>query len=602
MVRNRSLTPSPANIAERVTDTGWRVKGTQANALIDQASRLVPPLDIVHEDIVLAMQLHARKKLGSGSPVPAILDSISSEIAKIWEDSPPLTTSSSLDKKEDRFSGLRWRTIGDGTFFKGELLWRHKHPVLSGVPCTTHLLIVEQGPTTTLSIQVSAERGYQGVRGNVGAGQLRPTFLTALNESVRLQFKGKDTTPLPLPADRLLPFVNDELLSPNRDVPIAVLTPIADSKFAVDPDILANELIGLAQLRVIQDHDMTFELTELLEDRRLSCYWGALRIYMPGLTTSDRPSDHPLLVKDQVIDPVLRADLVGKIAMRSRRTVRIPTPLSSPTVPHEPEQASPTTTTRDTTPSTLQAPAQHESLESERLLRMIVDQLRQLNQRIDQLIGAQQSNASDIESMRTNLAVRGSGMNTFDRRLGSIEQLLSRHFEPDETPATSTPETISNTQDESESDESAPIPLADIVRDATDNYIESLLILESADKSAQESKYQDTERVASVLDAMAHVSKRRQAGVLGTSLKEAFRELGVTYRGGISESTSKRLRQQYLAYGPDGQEYECHEHIVLGASYDPKHCLRIYFTSRAANETRFVIGHIGRHLIVESST
>jgi hypothetical protein len=37
---------------------------------------------------------------------------------------------------------------------------------------------------------------------------------------------------------------------------------------------------------------------------------------------------------------------------------------------------------------------------------------------------------------------------------------------------------------------------------------------------------------------------------------------------------------------------------VLGSSYDPRRCLRIYFTSRALLEARFVIGHVGRHFDV----
>jgi hypothetical protein len=86
------------------------------------------------------------------------------------------------------------------------------------------------------------------------------------------------------------------------------------------------------------------------------------------------------------------------------------------------------------------------------------------------------------------------------------------------------------------------------------------------------------------------------------SLRDAFREVGIDYRGGIADSTPARLRQQYLLAGPDGRGYDCVEHLVLGSSYDPRHCLRIYFTSRVVNETRFVIGHVGRHFEVGTTT
>jgi hypothetical protein len=85
-------------------------------------------------------------------------------------------------------------------------------------------------------------------------------------------------------------------------------------------------------------------------------------------------------------------------------------------------------------------------------------------------------------------------------------------------------------------------------------------------------------------------------------LREAFRELGIDYRGGIAANTPERLRQQYRVAGPDGKTYACEEHIVLGNGYDPRRCLRIYFTSRAPLEARFVIGHVGRHFEILSST
>lgn len=104
-----------------------------------------------------------------------------------------------------------------------------------------------------------------------------------------------------------------------------------------------------------------------------------------------------------------------------------------------------------------------------------------------------------------------------------------------------------------------------------------------------------------VFEAMARVSRRRQEGVLGTSLREAFGDLGVDYRGAIAKSTPSRLREQYrFTYGNELVAAE--EHIALGNTYDPRRCLRIYFSSRVPSDTRFVIGHVGRHFEVITST
>jgi hypothetical protein len=97
------------------------------------------------------------------------------------------------------------------------------------------------------------------------------------------------------------------------------------------------------------------------------------------------------------------------------------------------------------------------------------------------------------------------------------------------------------------------------------------------------------------------VARRRRDSVLGTSLREAFNDLGIDYRGAIARSTPARLREQYR-FAHNGQAIEAEEHIVLGNTYDPRRCLRIYFSSRAIDELRFVIGHVGRHFEVMTTT
>jgi len=62
------------------------------------------------------------------------------------------------------------------------------------------------------------------------------------------------------------------------------------------------------------------------------------------------------------------------------------------------------------------------------------------------------------------------------------------------------------------------------------------------------------------------------------------------------------LREQYRFLTPSGEQVEAEEHIVLGNTYDPRRCLRIYFSSRVNQESRFVVGHVGRHFTVVTST
>jgi len=149
-----------------------------------------------------------------------------------------------------------------------------------------------------------------------------------------------------------------------------------------------------------------------------------------------------------------------------------------------------------------------------------------------------------------------------------------------------------------ESEQEERTALIDIVRQASARHTDALLFLESAEGSAIDSPYEDVDRVAKVLDAMADIARRRQHGTLGLPVRQAFRDYGIDYRSTISETTPGKQRAQYQLADRSGQIYACLEHIVLGSSHDPRYCLRIYFTSRAPLEPRFVIGHVGRHFDV----
>jgi hypothetical protein len=223
-------------------------------------------------------------------------------------------------------------------------------------------------------------------------------------------------------------------------------------------------------------------------------------------------------------------------------------------------------------------------------------QVRDLAGVVGHLVTINAQLADEIARLRTATAIRASGTQSLERRLARIESGLFPEADTEEqTPAVPA--------DEGEDEREAMPTLLDTVRQAASEYSDALLMLDSAEVSAADSPFTDVDRVAAVLQAMAYVSRRRQEGGLGTGLRAAFQELGVDYRSQIGRTTSDKLRQQYRFAGPDGTIHECHEHIAIGGgTYDPRHVLRIYFTSRAAAEPRFVVGHVGRHLTVMSST
>jgi hypothetical protein len=98
-----------------------------------------------------------------------------------------------------------------------------------------------------------------------------------------------------------------------------------------------------------------------------------------------------------------------------------------------------------------------------------------------------------------------------------------------------------------------------------------LLILASAYDAAAASPYEDPERVRAILEATARVARRRRDGELGTSLREAFADLGIDYRPGIARSTPAPLREQYRFVNASGEPVEAEEHIALGNTFPGRH-------------------------------
>jgi len=503
--------------------------------------------------------------------------------------------------------------IGDPGAWRGELVWRHQHHRLAGTAVTTHLVIDEQQQFTTLTLVAAADGGVQGVRGIVGAGQSRPPILDALRQAVVLSADGDEGRVHPLDDADVAPFVREVLLSDDRAWPVAVLAPLEHGGYLLPPEQLADELFGLAPVHAIVRHSGTFRLTDAVGDRRLSAYWGALRIYRPEFSCADRSDDHWLLMRDRLEDPLERAILVGSVAQATRhrvlpvegvaaRRAAMASPAPEPADRPAPEPAEVEAMGVAASPNVGPAPVSLAGLEAlaelPAAMSQLAAQLHDLTGAVGHLVTVNAQLSDEVARLRTATAIRATSAQAVERRLERIEAAV-RHEPTDGEGASGTPEPEAL---EPEIDGEDLPTLLDAVRQAASEYSDALLILDSAEASAADSPFEDVDRAAVVLQAMAYVSRRRQEGGLGTGLRAAFQELGIDYRGQIAKTTSQKLRQQYDFVGPDGVDHTCHEHIAIGSTYDPRYCLRIYFTSRAPSEPRFVVGHVGRHLTVMTST
>jgi hypothetical protein len=224
----------------------------------------------------------------------------------------------------------------------------------------------------------------------------------------------------------------------------------------------------------------------------------------------------------------------------------------------------------------------------------ITDQLGVLATAITKLAAANRELFEEVAQLRTGNAVRLASIASIERRIERIDSFILQ-----EVPGLLTRPDAEATDEQPVREEPEDrTELVDVVRQISARHSDALLVLESAERSAIDSPYEDVDRVAKVLDAMAEIARRRQSGTLGMPVRQAFREYGIDYRSTIAESTPGKQRSQYMLSDDRGHSYECLEHVVLGSTYDPRYCLRIYFTSRAPTEPRFVIGHVGRHFDV----
>ncbi|MCI0435727.1 MAG: hypothetical protein L0271_19110 [Gemmatimonadetes bacterium] len=608
--------------------TGWRVVGRGAGSIAERAAAAVERIEPGNpENTLYALQCTMDAVVRGRPAVERVLEALTDEIRKTWADCPRLARDAEVHRPSSRFGGLDYDVLAEpGREWLGEIVWRAVHAVVAGAPVTTRVLLEEKADFTRLSVRVTADDGYRSVRGYVGAGQVQPGFLGAVRRELPAFWLGAPVRPRLLRPAEFEDFVSSELESATRDHPLAVLSPLESGNYVVDPDDLAWDLLGRARLYLLRDHKQTFDLSDAVGDRRMSCYWGAARCYMPGWSRHDDPMDHPLLIADRLADPIMRATWLGEIGMWLGPRVELPATILERRASIRVATGAPVDVDASAAPQTA-APreaagasvgdaaydAPHGRGTAEEgagtpdsqpiqppdltpLFRTMIDEVRGVATMIGQL-------SDEVERLRTISSVRSSSTSAIERRLARLEAILYQAFPDDrlasarsaaDAPATATAEAPRE-------DDEAPT-LVEVVRAAAELHADALVLLDSASASAADSPYEDPERVRAILDAMARVARRRRDGVLRTSLREAFADLGIDYRSAIARNTSARLREQYRFSFGGGDVVEMEEHIVLGNTYDPRRCLRVHFSSRVPNEPRFVIGHVGRHLDVKTTS
>jgi len=357
-------------------------------------------------------------------------------------------------------------------------------------------------------------------------------------------------------------FVQYVLFDKDRKYPVLVSSPRIDGSYPITGEKLAKDFCSLANVVVLSSPETAANFTRAIGSRFLSCINGGLRIYLPGFAKDSEPLDHPLLIGSRASNPSERARFSNYLSLATTRSFQIDYRLNH--------------------------------LRDERTLAYD-NRRRALNEELEKAkSGSLETNtwedlaesyARDNKSLLERLLKLEEELADAERTIASLQYSLNA-------------KQLGHTH---ESEKSLSFESAyEAVEMAKELFSDDILILDTALASAKDTPYSRPDIVWKSLQAIQTISSQRKKSPLGKNIKSAFSELGQDYRVGLSESSSKKIKNQYR-FSENGKEYFCEEHLCHGVTADPATCLRIYFTTTLETEDRIVIGHVGRHLDVSST-
>ena len=385
----------------------------------------------------------------------------------------------------------------------------------------------------------------------------RPRLISFLASKYKASVGGQriDVEPTRILGNSVLHFHQDTLRSPERVLPVVVVSPFNRfAGYAIDAKTLADRIAAIAEVAIIDNPRVAWEFARIV-GRPFACFDGAVRVFWPGFDPrSDDPYSHRLWLAHRIEDPRRFADrLFGQLSSYAARLVR---------------------------DGPIWIAASKRTTEG-RLVELRergarVEEATQLAELANEILDGSQKILEETERERDSLREENRDLRARVEQLS----LAVRYTGSDD--------------DESDSDDVAVSDVAAAVVRADDEF-DSLRFLSLAYDSAEASLYQRPDEVfeaCRVLDELS--SARSSVDSLGSSLEEWFLQHNVTYSRFQSQTTMGKFRDEYTF--PEGEHiWEMQEHLIFGKTgRDPRHSLRVYF-AWDDEEKQHVIGWVGTH-------
>jgi hypothetical protein len=431
-----------------------------------------------------------------------------------------------------------------------EAVWRAPAPAKEGGSWATRLIVTEHGLGTAVTLTTELD----GCTDEREAALRSPSpdtcatpraLLEALVATIPLRVDGTVLVPRAriIGAPALTDWVSFDVEDPSRTLPIILLSAFETAAgagtpvYAMPPDLLAAAMLGTAHVAALDSHATSFALSDLVT-KEGSVYLGAARVYLPP-SESATGSDwrrHPVFLPDEL------ATADGLVRLRASVTPKTP-PLWVPS-------------------------AAFSALRDQRSTLIVTAASSDPG---DAAATVPSAHADEVAKLRARLR-------TAEADRAALLTQLEALTDANDTLEDETPTVLS------------------VLLEVAEMFADVLVVHPKAIQSASESVFDDVAALRHALTTLGTLGRTAQATPLVGGLYAAFRAHGVAYASGMSESSSEKILRQFRRTW-NGVVYECAEHLSLGTSYDPRHCLRVHLSWKARTaDGRILIGHCGRHL------
>ncbi len=345
------------------------------------------------------------------------------------------------------------------------------------------------------------------------------------------------------------------LVEQRRRHPLIVISPEAytDDRYAIDADLIAARIAGLAAVYVLTSRWSARALTDEL-GKRYSCYNGATRIYWPRFDPNGDPYAHPLWLPAQL------AELRGSEGLA---TVLLGMIAGAGAFRYAEPEAVRDFKTRAEAARSAKLRAESRPLGYDALFEEYVrldTRARELREQLD---------AASAEKARCARSWRCGGAPP--PRSAGPRGAIALDEQPD-------PQTVLQAVE------------------AAQVHAQHLVFLPEALESARASPYRQADKAYSALLAIDDVAARWLAQLAGGpnlgARRDAFRACGFDYKDDISKTTESKWGDEYT-YTVDGKRILFAPHITIGARSADR-CLSIH-RHWDDGRRKVIIAHVGRH-------